>query len=63
MLRQQLIIILQIKKSLIKITFDLLMHRRETTLEANKLLLYIYSDGTIEKKYITKLIKISELNR
>ena len=27
---------------------------RETTLEANKLLLYIYSDGTIEKKYIVK---------
>ena len=38
-------------KSLIKI-IDLL--GRETAVEANKLLLYIYSDGTIEKKYITK---------
>lgn len=27
---------------------------RETAIEANKLLLYIYSDGTIEKKYITQ---------
>ena len=39
------------KKKLIKI-IDLF--GRETALEANKLLLYIYSDGTIEKKYITK---------
>ena len=38
-------------KSLIKI-IDLL--GRETDIETNKLLLYIYSDGTIEKKYITK---------
>ena len=38
-------------KSLIKI-IDLL--GRETAIEANKLLLYIYNDGTIEKKYITK---------
>ena len=38
-------------KSLIKI-IDLL--GRETDLETNKLLLYIYSDGTIEKKYISK---------
>ena len=38
-------------KSLIKI-IDLL--GRETDIEANKLLLYIYSNGTIEKKYITK---------
>ena len=38
-------------KSLIKVV-DVL--GRETTIEANKLLLYIYSDGTIEKKYITK---------
>ena len=37
-------------KNLIKI-IDLL--GRETAIEANKLLLYIYSDGTIEKKYIT----------
>ena len=38
-------------KSLIKI-IDLL--GRETDIETNKLLLYIYSNGTIEKKYITK---------
>ena len=38
-------------KSLIKVV-DVL--GRETAIEANKLLLYIYSDGTIEKKYITK---------
>ena len=38
-------------KRLIKIV-DLL--GRKTAIEANKLLLYIYSDGTIEKKYITK---------
>ena len=38
-------------KSLIKVV-DVL--GRETTIEANKLLLYIYSDGIIEKKYITK---------
>ena len=38
-------------KSLIKI-IDLL--GRETDIETNKLLLYIYSDGTIEKKYISK---------
>tara|TARA_B100000900_G_scaffold388323_1_gene380254 strand:- start:42 stop:650 length:609 start_codon:yes stop_codon:yes gene_type:complete len=38
-------------KSLIKI-IDLL--GRETAVEANKLLLYIYSDGTIDKKYISK---------
>ena len=38
-------------KSLIKIV-DVL--GRETAIEDNKLLLYIYSDGTIEKKYITK---------
>ena len=38
-------------KSLIKVV-DVL--GRETTIESNKLLLYIYSDGTIEKKYITK---------
>ena len=38
-------------KSLIKI-IDLL--GRETAIEANKLLLYIYSDGTIDKKYISK---------
>ena len=38
-------------KSLIKVV-DIL--GRETAIEANKLLLYIYSDGTIEKKYITK---------
>ena len=38
-------------KSLIKVV-DVL--GRETAIEANKLLLYIYSDGIIEKKYITK---------
>ena len=38
-------------KSLIKVV-DVL--GRETAIEDNKLLLYIYSDGTIEKKYITK---------
>ena len=38
-------------KSLIKVV-DVL--GRETAIEANKLVLYIYSDGTIEKKYITK---------
>lgn len=38
-------------KSLIKI-IDLL--GRETDIETNKLLLYIYSDGTIDKKYISK---------
>ena len=38
-------------KSLIKVV-DVL--GREIAIEANKLLLYIYSDGTIEKKYITK---------
>ena len=38
-------------KKLIKVV-DLL--GRETAIEANKLLLYIYSDGTIEKNYITK---------
>ena len=38
-------------KSLIKI-IDLL--GRETDTETNKLLLYIYSDGTIDKKYISK---------
>ena len=38
-------------KSLINIV-DVL--GRETAIEDNKLLLYIYSDGTIEKKYITK---------
>ena len=38
-------------RSLIKI-IDLL--GRETALKANKLLLFLYSDGTIEKKYITK---------
>ena len=38
-------------KRLIKIV-DLL--GRKTAIEANKLLLHIYSDGTIEKKYITK---------
>ena len=38
-------------KSLIKVV-DVL--GRETAIEANKLLLYIYSDGIIEKKYINK---------
>jgi hypothetical protein len=38
-------------KSLIKVV-DVL--GRETAIEANKLLLYIYSDGIIKKKYITK---------
>ena len=38
-------------KSLIKVV-DVL--GRETAIEDNKLLLYIYSDGTIEKRYITK---------
>ena len=38
-------------RNLIKI-IDLL--GRETALKANKLLFYLYSDGTIEKKYITK---------
>ena len=39
------------KKKLIKVV-DLL--GRETAIEVNKLLLYIYSDGTIEKKYTIK---------
>lgn len=38
-------------RNLIKI-IDLL--GRETAIKANKLLLFLYSDGTIEKKYITK---------
>ena len=38
-------------KSLIKVV-DLL--GRETTLEVNRLLFYIYSDGSIEKKYFSK---------
>ena len=38
-------------RNLIKI-IDLL--GREATIEANKLLLFLYSDGTKEKKYITK---------
>ena len=38
-------------KSLIKVV-DVL--GRETAIEPNKLLLYIYSDGTIEKEYVTK---------
>ena len=37
------------KKKLIKVV-DLL--GRETAIEVNKLLLYMYSDGTIEKKII-----------
>ena len=31
-------------------------------LKANKLLFFLYSDGTIEKKY-TQVIKISELDK
>ena len=38
-------------KSLIKVV-DVL--GRETAIEPNKLLLYIYSDGTIKKEYVTK---------